>query len=134
MVYVDDVLLVGSKIELLSDHKDCLRKVFTIKDLSTAEYFLGVEISRTAQGVFLSQRKYVLDLLADSEMSGAKPEFVPLPLSVNYSEFCAKPLAYQNQYRRLVGRLLYLNFTRPFIGFVVNHLSQFMHIPCKEHL
>lgn len=128
MIYVDDVLLVGS------DLKKYLHDMFTIKDLGEAKHFLGVEISRSQDGIFLSQRKYILDLLQDSGMFESKPEAVPLQAGINFAEQCGKPLEDSNQYRRLIGRLLYLNFTGPNVSFAVNHLSQFMHRPCKAHM
>lgn len=85
---MDDVLLVGSKVDSLSALKKYLRKPFTIKDLGPAKYFLGVEISRTEARAFLSQQKYVLDLLPDSGMSKTKLESILLPPGMNYLKFC----------------------------------------------
>lgn len=55
MLYANDVLLVGSNMTLLDDLKKNLHEAFTIKDLGAAMYFLGVEISRTEEGICLSQ-------------------------------------------------------------------------------
>lgn len=91
--------------------KNYLNKAFTIKDLGAMKYFLGVELSRTAEGIFVSQRKYVLDLLTDAGMTGVKLANIQINLGLNYSEVCGDVLADPNQCRRLMGRLLYLNFT-----------------------
>lgn len=76
----------------------------------------------------------MLNFLTNLGMSKTKPTPVPLLPGVNYSKFYRDPLQDQNKYRRLMGRLLYLNFTRPDITFAVNHLSQFMHMPCEVYL
>lgn len=73
-------------------------------------------------------------MLIDLGMIGAKLESVPLSPGMNYAEVCGEVLEDQYHYMRLMGRLLYLNFTRPDISYTVNHLSQFMHRPCEYHL
>jgi Reverse transcriptase (RNA-dependent DNA polymerase) len=45
-----------------------LGKKFEVKDLGQLRYFLGIEIARGAEGIVLSQRNYVLDLLAETGM------------------------------------------------------------------
>lgn len=98
------------------------------------KHFLGVEFSRSANGYYLSQRKYVLDLLEDSGMTGCKLASVPLLVGIQYTVARGNLFDNADQYRRLLGRLLYLNFTRPDISYVVNHLSQFVHKPCDVHM
>lgn len=64
---------------------------------------------------------------------GAKPSDVPLPKGTNFSVDDGSLLSDPAPYRRLLGKLLYLNCTRPDISFAVNHLSQFVQRPRKEH-
>lgn len=47
--------------------------MFEMKDLRKLKYYLGIEVSRLRQGITLSQRKYVLDLLTDTRMFDCKP-------------------------------------------------------------
>lgn len=60
LVYVDDILLTGPFQFELDSVKIILHKHFLLKDLGIAKYFLGIEISRSQQGLFLSQRKYTV--------------------------------------------------------------------------
>ncbi|KAK3032656.1 hypothetical protein RJ639_034922 [Escallonia herrerae] len=66
IVYVDDIIVTGND----SDEKEALRKYlakeFKIKDLGKLKYFLGIEIARSKEGIFVSQQKYVLDLLEET--------------------------------------------------------------------
>lgn len=48
-----------------------------MKNLGGLKYFLGLEVSRSSQGIFLSQRKYILDLLAETRMLECKPVDTP---------------------------------------------------------
>lgn len=65
------------------------------------------------QGIIVFQRKYTLDLLQDTGMLVAKPTQYPMDLKLKISKFDGQPLDDPNQYRRLIGRLVYLNITRP---------------------
>ncbi|XP_019059629.1 PREDICTED: uncharacterized protein LOC109117260 [Tarenaya hassleriana] len=104
-----------------------------MKDLGMLKYFLGLEIARSPLGIFLCQRKYVLDILADTGLIGATPASFPLEqnhrLAVSTSDLLDDP----EPYRRLVGRLLYLLATRPDITYAVHVLSQFMQQPRLDH-
>ena len=57
--------------------KEFLLKRFRIKDLGDLKYFLGIEFSRSKEGIFMSQRKYALDILQDSGLTGARPDKFP---------------------------------------------------------
>ena len=104
-----------------------------MKDLGVLKYFLGVEVARSAEGLFLSQCKYALDIIADVGLLGAKPTNVPLPPNHSLALADGEPLPDPESYRCLVDRLIYLSFTRPDLAYAVHTLAQFMHAPRSEH-
>ena len=63
IVYVDDIVITRDDVTEIVDLKKYLAQEFEVKDLGQLKYFLGIEISRGPKGMFLSERKYVLDLL-----------------------------------------------------------------------
>lgn len=68
IVYVDDMIVTGNdegEREVLQKY---LSTEFEMKDLGPLKYFLGLEVSRSKEGIFLSQRKYTLDLLQETGM------------------------------------------------------------------
>ena len=62
IVYVDDIILTGDDSAELERLKERLVDEFEIKDLGELKYFLIMEFSRSKEGIFVNQRKYVLDL------------------------------------------------------------------------
>ncbi|CAA7015697.1 unnamed protein product [Microthlaspi erraticum] len=133
LIYVDDLLICGNKSAALSKFKEYLGECFRMKDLGRMKYFLGLEVARSNEGIFLSQRKYTLDIVAETGLLGSKPVCFPMEekhnLARDTSPFLADPLPY----RRLVGRLIYLLLTRPDLSYSVHILSQFMHTPREAH-
>ncbi|KAK4390127.1 Retrovirus-related Pol polyprotein from transposon RE2 [Sesamum angolense] len=133
LVYVDNVLLTGPSMELLQEVKTYLHELFTIKDMGAARYFLGLEIARSTLGLYVTQTKYVLDIVHDAGLSNAKGVSTPFPQGLKLSSDCGALLPNPDSYRWLIGRLLYLDFTRPDISHSVQQLSQFLNHPCEAH-
>ena len=121
-------------VEEMSRLKQSLAKEFEIKDLGQLRYFLGMEVARSKKGIIVSQRKYILDLLKETGMSGCKPSDTPIEVNAKLGEVKDGVPVDTGRYQRLVGRLIYLSHTRPDIAFAVSMVSQFMHSPYEEHL
>src|SRR5262249_33271042 len=112
--------------------KSFLHTQFHTKDLGVLKYFLGIEVTRSKKGIFISQRKYVLDLLIETGKLGAKPCSTPMLPNLQLSkdgDLFEDP----EKYRRLVGKLNYLTVTRPDIAYSVSIVSQFMSSPTVDH-
>jgi len=84
-------------------------------------------------GVFLNQRKYILDMLQDAKMLHTKPTITPLDIKLRLDS-SSKPFPTFTTYQKIVGKFIYLTITRPDITFVVSLLSQYMHAPTSQHL
>ncbi|XP_057975439.1 uncharacterized mitochondrial protein AtMg00810-like [Malania oleifera] len=134
LLYVDDILLAGSDTAALEKVKSSLSAEFKLKDLGPLKFFLGLEIARSHKGISLSQRKYCLELIAESGLLAAKPVLFPMDTHTKLSKDDSELIDDVSAYRRLMGRLLYLTHTRPDITFAVNHLSQFLDNPRLPHL
>ncbi|GKE16758.1 retrovirus-related pol polyprotein from transposon TNT 1-94 [Tanacetum coccineum] len=63
LVYVDDLMITGTHAAKIQKLKSQLSSTFHMKDLGILSYFLGLEVSRIEQGIFMSQKKYTMDLL-----------------------------------------------------------------------
>lgn len=82
VVYVDDILLTGDNISIINDLKAALHDEFSIKDLGEAKYYLGLEVAKNESGIFLSQKKFILDMLESADMVDAKPLSIPLDQNI----------------------------------------------------
>ncbi|RDX78328.1 Copia protein, partial [Mucuna pruriens] len=128
LVYVDDMIVIGDDgIEKLT-LKEKLATQFEMKELGKLKYFLGIEVAYSKQGIFISQRKYVVDLLKETGKLGCKT-------SLSKTIGCEESSTIEkSQYHILVEKLIYLSHTRPDIAYVVSVVSQFMHNLRERHL
>ena len=132
IVYVDDIILTGDNLVKIERLKHVLATEFEVKNLEKLRYFLGMKVARSKKGISVSQRKYILDLLAETDMLGCKPNDTPIEAG-RRSEDDGSPVD-KERYQRLIGRLIYLSHTRPDIAYAVSLVSQYMHSPKKAHL
>lgn len=83
-------------------------------------------MARSSAGTSLCQRKSALDIIAEARLLGAKLASVPIEQNHRLALAVGLPFPHPDQYRRLVGRLIYLCFTRPELSYCVHVLFQFM--------
>lgn len=90
IVYVDDIAMIQNEFGEIIRSKASLAKEFEIKDLSKLQYFLGIEVARSYNGIFISQSKYILDMLKEMGVLGCKPANTPMDPKHSYkvSEIC----------------------------------------------
>ena len=123
IVHVDDIIITGDDKQGIDDLKRCLQNSFRIKDLGKLRYFLGIEVAQSKEGISLSQRKYVFDILEETGLLGSKLVETPMDPNVKLYEDQGELLSNPERYRRLVGKLNYLTITRLNISFAVSVLS-----------
>ena len=78
LAYVDDLLIIVNDNGFLASFIQALSSRFSLKNLGAPNYFLGVEIVPIKSGLFLSQHKFIRELLERFEMEGGKPAPTPL--------------------------------------------------------
>ncbi|GJZ75487.1 putative RNA-directed DNA polymerase [Tanacetum coccineum] len=134
IIYVDDMIVTGDDKEEITKLKKYLFTEFEMKDLGRLKYFLGIEVLRSKQGIFMCQKRYILDLLAETGIIDCKPANTPMIVNQKlYMEEKAE-LADKGRYQRMVGKLIYLSHTRPDIAYAMGVVSHFMHQPQKNHM
>ena len=134
IIYVDDMVITGNDEKEIKELKGKLFMEFEMKDLGNLKYFLGIEVFRSKRGIFINQKKYVLDLLAEVGMLDCKPAETPIVTNHKLQTTPGKEPADKEKYQKLVGKLIYLSHTRPDISYAVGVVSRFMHLPQISHM
>jgi hypothetical protein len=106
-----------------------------VKDLGLLSYFLGIEVRHHSDGLTLTQRKYIHDLLSRTNMLSASSVATPMVPTEKIASLDGDLLSPDNatRYWSVVGGLQYLSLTRPDISFSVNRVCQYMSSPTTAH-
>jgi len=76
---------------------------FDVIDLGKLKYFLGIKVARSTQGIFMSQQKYVLDLLKETGTLGCKPSDAPIEPNHRFGEVDKGAVVDKGRYQKLIG-------------------------------
>nr|ABF93649.1 retrotransposon protein, putative, Ty1-copia subclass [Oryza sativa Japonica Group] len=133
-LYVDDILIFGTSLNVIEEVKDYLSKSFEMKDLEEADVILNIKLQRGDEGgITLVQSHYVDKVLSHFGYSDCKPAPTPYDPSVllRKNRRIARD---QLRYSQIIGSLMYLaSATRPDISFAVSKLSRFVSNPGDDH-
>jgi Reverse transcriptase (RNA-dependent DNA polymerase) len=123
LVYVDDILITCNCSANVNSLITTLQSEFSIKDLGSLNYFLGIHVSHSGNSLFLTQTKYIKTILDKAHMTGVKPCRTPMDNSLKLSKFSGQNLTDPLEYRMTVGSLQYATLIKPDISFAVNKVS-----------
>ncbi|KAM1489207.1 hypothetical protein ACFXTO_032488 [Malus domestica] len=118
---------------MLKEFKEDMMIKYEMTDLGLLHHFLGMGVIQTHTNIFIHQRKYAASLLDKFGFSECKSVFTPLVSSEKLCKDDGSGLASEEQYRRIMGSLLYLTATRPDIMYAASLLARFMHCPTNKH-
>ncbi|GJY15554.1 ribonuclease H-like domain-containing protein [Tanacetum coccineum] len=129
LIYVDDIILTASFSDTLQQIIASLHSDFDMTDLGALNYFIGISVDRTFTGLFLSQKKYALQLFERAHMVNCKtPVDTKSKLGLE-----GVPVHYPTLYRSLARGLQYLTFTRPDLSYAVQQIFLYNHDPRETH-
>ena len=120
LLYVDDMIITGDDFSGIQELKVFLSRQFEMKDLGHLSYFLGLEITHSTDGLYITQAKYASKLLSRAGLTDSKIVDTLVELNAHLTPTGGKPLSNPSFYRRLVGSLVYLTVTRPDISYAVH--------------
>ncbi|GJR79301.1 ribonuclease H-like domain-containing protein [Tanacetum coccineum] len=133
LIYVDDIIITASCPALLQQIIGSQNNEFDMTDLGALNYFLGISADRTPTGLFLSHKKYALQLIEHAHMVTCNPSRTPVDTESKLGPEGA-PVQDPTLYRSLAGGLQYLTFTRPDLSYAVQQICLYMHVPREPHL
>ena len=81
LLYVDDMIITSDDLSGIQELKDFLSQQFEMKDLGHLSYFLGLEITHSTNGLYVTQAKYASDLLSRTRLTDSKTVDTPIELN-----------------------------------------------------
>ncbi|GKA06268.1 putative ribonuclease H-like domain-containing protein [Tanacetum coccineum] len=131
-VYVDDIIFGSTKRFMCTEFEECMHNRFQISSMGKLTFFLGLQVTQLPKGIFISQDKYVADILKKFDFLSFRT--VTTPIESN------KPLVKDEDgvdvhiYRSMIGSLMYLTASRPNIMFAVFACARFQVTLKASHL
>ena len=104
-----------------------------MKNLGNLNYFLGLEITHSIDGLYITQVKCAFELLSRARLTDSKTVDALVEFNAQLTPLVGKLLSNPSLYRRLVSSLVYLTVTYPNISYVVHQESQFLFAPRLTH-
>ncbi|KAL0324836.1 UNVERIFIED_CONTAM: Retrovirus-related Pol polyprotein from transposon TNT 1-94 [Sesamum radiatum] len=133
-LYVDDILLIGSCIEIITETKSFLKNKFEMKDMGEADVILGIKLICSTDGIAISQSHYVEKILEKFGYQNSRIAKTPYDSSVALFKNESGVSVAQLRYSQIIGSLQYLaNGTRPDISFSVSKLARYTSCLDKTH-
>ena len=111
-----------------------MQQEFEMSLLGELTYFLGLQAQQNKDGIFLSQTKYLRQILKKYGMENSKPVCTPMVTGCSLSSNDESATVHQPTYRSMIGSLLYLTGTRPDIMHEVGIVGRFQANPKESHL
>ena len=133
-LYVDDLIYTGNNTAMFESFKKSMMVEFEMSDLGMLHYFLGIEVVQSANGIFISQKKYVQDVLDRFQMKDCNPVSTPTKFGLKLNKDHEGKKVDSTLYKQIVGSLMYLTATRPDIMYSVSLISRYMENPTEIHL
>ena len=134
LLYVDDLLITGNNDEIIQECISKLKATFEMIDLDLLHYYLEMQVYQYDDCTYLSQSKYISDILQKFGMEECRYVTILVSLGITVSLSSNSQLADATTYRQLIRSLLFLNLSRLDITFAVNLMARFIQKPYVEHL
>ena len=99
LLYVNDMIITGDDLNGIQELKDFLSQQFEMKDLGHLNYFLGLEITHSTDGLYLTQAKYASELLPRAGLTDSKTVDTPVEFNAHLTPSGGKPLSNLSLYR-----------------------------------
>ncbi|GJW12271.1 putative ribonuclease H-like domain-containing protein [Tanacetum coccineum] len=135
-VYVDDIIFGSTKKSMCTEFEECMHKRFQMSSMGELTFFLGLQVKQQSDGIFISQDKYVADILKKFDFLSIRTATTPIESN--------KPLVkdkdgvdvdvHVHVYRSMIGSLMYLSASRPDIMFAVCACTRFQVTLKASHL
>ncbi|GJS96351.1 putative ribonuclease H-like domain-containing protein [Tanacetum coccineum] len=133
-IYVDDIIFGSTKKELCDEFEKLMKDKFQMSSMGELTFFLGLQVQQKQNGIFISQDKYVHEILKKFNYSDVKSASTPTDLEKPLVQDGDAADVDEHLYRSMIGSLMYLTASRPDIMFAVCACARFQVSPKTSHL
>ncbi|GKA03849.1 putative ribonuclease H-like domain-containing protein [Tanacetum coccineum] len=133
-VYVNDIIFGSIRKEMCTEFEKMMHKKFQISSMGELTFFLGLQVTQKDDVIFISQDKYVDEILNKFGFSTMKTTSTPMETSKPLLKDAEAKDVDVHLYRSMIGSLMYLTTSRPDIMFVVCACARFQVTPKVSHL
>ncbi|GJS11412.1 putative ribonuclease H-like domain-containing protein [Tanacetum coccineum] len=133
-IYVDDIIFRSTKKELCTEFEKLMHKKFQMSSIGELTFFLGLQVMQKEDGIFISQDKYVDEILKKFGFSTVRIASTPMETSKPLLKDAEAEDVDVHLYRSMIGSLMYLTSSRPDIMFAVCACARFQVTPKVSHL
>ncbi|GKB21766.1 uncharacterized mitochondrial protein-like protein [Tanacetum coccineum] len=133
-VYVDDIIFGSTKKKSCTEFETLMHKKFQMSSMGELTFFLGLQVTKKDDGIFISQDKYVDEILKKFGFSTVKIASTPMETSKPLLKDAEAEDVDVHLYRSMIGSLMYLTSLRPDIMFAVCACARFQATPKVSHL
>ncbi|GJU73255.1 putative ribonuclease H-like domain-containing protein [Tanacetum coccineum] len=133
-VYVDDIIFGSTKTSMVKEFEELMQKEFKMSSMGELTFFLGLQVKQSTAGIFISQDKYVKDILNKFDFRTIKPATTPIEAHKALGKDEEGEDVDVHLYRSMIGCLMYLTASRPDIMFAVCLCARFQVTPKVSHM
>ncbi|GJV94994.1 putative ribonuclease H-like domain-containing protein [Tanacetum coccineum] len=133
-IYVDDIIFGSTKKELCDEFEKLMKDKFQMSSMGELTFFLGLHVQQKKKGIFISQDKYVNEILRKYKYTDVKSASTPTDLEKPLVQDGDAAEVDEHLYRSMIGSLMYLTASRPDIMFAVCACARFQVSPKTSHL
>ncbi|GJU04522.1 retrovirus-related pol polyprotein from transposon TNT 1-94 [Tanacetum coccineum] len=132
-IYVDDIIFCSTNPKLSKKFEKIMHRKFEMSMMGELKFFLGIQIHQSPRGIFINQAKYAQEILIKHGMTSCDSIGTPMATKHLDADFSGTPV-YQTKYRSMVGALMYLTASRPYIVRATCYCARYQARPTEKHL
>ena len=117
-IFLDDIVFEGKEV-LSKDFVDKMTRVFEMSMLGEIKFFVGLQVHQLKQGIFVTQSKYIKEILKKIGLEDSKPISTPMEIGHKLSKNDESAKVNETMYKSMIGKLQYVVHSRPNIALVV---------------
>lgn len=136
-IWVDDLLILAREEDVAQKFRKQMSQEFDMKDEGVCNYYLGMNVEQSEEGIFIHQHRYAKQVLNRFNLSCITPTKTPMTTDTKLrQEVNIKSTPeFKNRYQSMTGSLMWLaNVSRPDLAFAINYCARFTSNPNQQHM